>query len=220
MYTKHAVKTIHLKDFLYKLDTKICDKKHNCGPGKVHSPLPAHWREASKPSSCTLQEGQQPSFCTLQVGQQAPFLRTDGPASLSYKGQGDSKVSCYKSLQKTLWMRRISEIIEIRIHVKKTLASGWAGLSPCSRIGPLTWLAYLPAQDWPVFLLRQRDPDWTGLSPCSGTGSQTRLASLSAQEEGLGLDWPPYPRRGTWTLQEPMLCCLSQPFRAYIKINS
>ena len=82
-------------------------------------------------------------------------------------------------------MRRISEIIEIRIHVKRPLASGWAGLSPCSGRGPWTWLAYLPAQDWPVFLLRKRVPDWTGLSPCSGTGSQTRLACLSAQEEGL-----------------------------------
>ena len=160
----------------------MCDKKSNCGPGKVHSPLPAHCREASKPSSCTLQEGQQPSFCTLQGGQPAPFLRTDGrPASLSYTGQGDSKVSCYKSLQKTLWMRRISEIIEIRIHVKRPLASGWAGLSPCSGRGNWTILAYLPDQDWPVFLLRQRVPDWTGLSTCSGTGSQTRLACLSAQ---------------------------------------
>ena len=117
-------------------------------------------------------------------------------------------------------MRCISEIIEIRIHVKRPLASGWAGLSPCSGRGNWTILAYLPDQDWPVFLLRQRVPDWTGLSPCSGTGSQTRLACLSAQEEGLGLDWPPCSRRGTWTLQEPILCCLSQPFWAYININS
>ena len=82
-------------------------------------------------------------------------------------------------------MRRISEIIEIRIHVKRPLASGWASLSPCSGRGNWTILAYLPDQDWPVFLLRQRVPDWTGLSTCSGTGSQTRLACLSAQEEGL-----------------------------------
>ena len=82
-------------------------------------------------------------------------------------------------------MRCISEIIEIRIHVKRPLASGWASLSPCSGRGNWTILAYLPDQDWPVFLLRQRVPDWTGLSPCSGTGSQTRLACLSAQEEGL-----------------------------------
>ena len=117
-------------------------------------------------------------------------------------------------------MRCISEIIEIRIHVKRPLASGWAGLSPCSRRGNWTILAYLPDQDWPVFLLRQRVPDWTGLSPCSGTGSQTRLACLSAQEEGLGLDWPPYSRRGTWNLQEPILHCLLQPFGAYLSTSS
>ena len=82
-------------------------------------------------------------------------------------------------------MRRISEIIEIRIHVKRPLASGWAGLSPCSGRGNWTILACLPDQDWPVFLLRQRIPDGTGHSPCSGTWSQTRLACLFAQEEGL-----------------------------------
>ena len=100
-------------------------------------------------------------------------------------------------------------------------ALDWTGLSPC--LG----LAYLPAQNWPVFLLRKRVPDWTGLSPCSGTGSPTRLACLSAQEEGLELDWPPYSRRGTWTLQAPLLRCLSAFWGLYkykyiqnhIKIN-
>ena len=82
-------------------------------------------------------------------------------------------------------MRRISEIIEIRKYVKRPLASGWAGLSPCSGKGKRTILACLPDQDWPVFLLSQRVPDWTGLSPCSGTGSQTCLAWVSTQEEGL-----------------------------------
>ena len=107
-------------------------------------------------------------------------------------------------------MRPISEIIENTIHVKRPLASGWADLSRCSGRGPWTWLAYLPAQGWSVFLLRKSVPDWTGLSPSSGTGSQTRLACLSAQEEGLRLDWPPCSRKGTWTLQEPLLSCLSQ----------
>ena len=64
----------------------MCDKKHNCGPGKVHSPLPAHCREASKPSSCTLQEGQRPLSapcreasqllsCALMGGQQASLIQ-------------------------------------------------------------------------------------------------------------------------------------------------
>ena len=119
-------------------------------------------------------------------------------------------------------MRRISEIIEIRIHVKRPLASGWAGLSPCSGRGNWTILAYLPDQDWPVFLLRQRVPDWTGLSPCSGTGSQTRLACLCSGRGSCLLD-----RTGLPPLEEgPGLCksqycvALSQPFWAYININS
>ena len=183
------MKTTHLKDFLYKSERKICDKKHNCGPGKVHSPLPTHCRETSKPLSYTLQEGQQPSFCTLQGGQPAPFLMGGQQASL-IQVRGSVKSAAIIPHKKTLWMRRIFEIIEIRIHVKRPLASDWTGLSRCSGKGPCTWLAYLPAQDWPVFLLRQRVPDWTGLSPCSVTGSQTRLSCLSVQEQGLGLDWP------------------------------
>ena len=137
--TKYAITKHLFEELSTQIRQKVCDKKQNCGPGKVHSPLPAHCREASKPSSCTLQEGPLPSFCTLQGGQPAPFLRTDGrPASLSYTCQGDSKVSCYKSSQKTLWMRRISEIFEIRIHINRPLALGWAGLSPCSGRGNST----------------------------------------------------------------------------------
>ena len=126
--------------------------------------------------------------------------------------------------------------LDWHVFLLRKKASGWAGLSPCSGSGPWTGLAYLPAQDWPVFLLRKRVPDWTGLSPCSGIGSPTGLAFLPSPEQGprldwpvsllrkrvlpLGQDWPPCPRRGTWTLQEPILCCLSQPFRAYINKNS
>ena len=101
---------------------------------------------------------------------------------------------------------------------------------------PQAGLACLPVQeegpglDWPISLLR------TGLSSCSGRGSRTGLVFLPAPEQGprldwpvsllrkrvlpLGQDWPPCPRRGTWTLQEPILCCLSQPFRAYINKKS
>ena len=67
---KTSNKIFFLKTF-YKNQTKIvCEKNHNCCLGKDHSPLPAHCREASKTSSC-----------------------------LSYTGQGDSKVSRYKSLR-------------------------------------------------------------------------------------------------------------------------
>ena len=92
-------------------------------------------------------------------------------------------------------MRQIYEIIEIRIHL------------------------FPGAQDWPVFLLRKRVPDWTGLSPCSKTGSPTRLVCLSLQEEGVGLDWPPYSRRVAWTLLEPILRLVLQPFWAYLSIS-
>ena len=110
-------------------------------------------------------------------------------------------------------MRCISEILGIRIYVKKKYIYIKNHL-------PQAGLACLPVQeegpgrDWHISLLR------TGLSSCSGRGSLTGLAFLSAQEQGLGLDWPPCSRRGTWTLQEPILCSLSQPFRAYINKSS
>ena len=64
----------------------MCHKKYNCGPVKVHSPLPALCREASQPSSCTLQEGHHPLSapcreasqllsCALMGGQQASLIQ-------------------------------------------------------------------------------------------------------------------------------------------------
>ena len=93
VYIQHAIETTDFEGFYIQIREKnVCNKKHNCGPGKVHSPLPAHYSEASQPSSCT-----------LQGGKPAPFLRTAGrPASLSYTGQGDTKVNCFKSLHKKI----------------------------------------------------------------------------------------------------------------------
>ena len=178
----------------------MCDTKHNCGPGKVHSPLPAHCREASKPSSCTLQEGQRPLSAPCREASQL----------LSCALMGGQQAS----------------LIQVRATVNSVAKDHL----------PQAGLACLPVQEegtglyWPISLIR------TGLSSCSGRGSRTGLAFLPAPEQGprldwpvsllrkrvlpLGQDWPPCPRRGTWTLQEPILCCLSQPFWAYININS
>ena len=85
--SKHAIKTTHLRSlYTNQKHKKMCDKKHNCGPGKFHSPLPAHCRETSKPSFCTLQEGQCPLSapcrkashllsCALMGGQQASLIQ-------------------------------------------------------------------------------------------------------------------------------------------------
>ena len=56
----------------------MCDKKHNCGPGKVNSPLPAHCREVSQPSSCTLQEGQRPLSASRREASQLLYYALIG----------------------------------------------------------------------------------------------------------------------------------------------
>ena len=223
-YTKHAIKTTHLRS-LYTNQThkKMCDKKHNCGPGKVHSPLPAHCREASKPSSCTLQEGQRPLSapcreasqllsCALMGGQQASLIQVRATV------KSVAINPCKKPCEWDAYLKLLKSEYMSKDHL------------------PQAGLACLPVQEegtglyWPISLIR------TGLSSCSGRGSRTGLAFLPAPEQGprldwpvsllrkrvlpLGQDWPPCPRRGTWTLQEPILCCLSQPFWAYININS
>ena len=49
--------------------------------------------------------------------------------------------------------------LEWPVSLLRKRASGWAGLSPCSGRGPWNGLAYLPTQDWPIFLIRKRVPD-------------------------------------------------------------
>ena len=59
----------------------MCDKQYNCGPGKVHSPLPVHCREASRvqegqrPLSAPCREASQLLSCALMGGQQASLIQ-------------------------------------------------------------------------------------------------------------------------------------------------
>ena len=89
-YTKHAIKTLICRTFYTNQEKEISDKKRICGPGKVHSPLSVHCKEASQPLYCTLQEGQ-PALLLHPAGRLAspfPALCWEASKPILYRSGG------------------------------------------------------------------------------------------------------------------------------------